>query len=640
MAHGLTTPVTTTESGTIETALVKNADGTAISNPTYVDCTANGTAANGQKKWVCANDAPGGTYPAGAQKFRVKGSNPEQFALSVTAGVVVAGSGTGLAAPTNLRQTNATASSATLAWEAAMGDYTLQRAPVTNGVAGPYTTVYTDVVKSAIDRGLAGSTTYSYRVAVTSGGVTSAYSTPVQLTTLAPSSLVINDDDPRITYTSAFTTFDAPPNTSNGGRYTQTIGEGYSLVVPAGFKSAYFRGFVNHDGGRSAVYKNNIKVGYLNQYSAVDSNNTQFAITDLVAGDVLKVVLLSGTLFSDEILFDNNDVNLPYVALTFTAGAEDMTTRHMIAGHSNISYTVEPAFAYVPPAGTNMTDVSAWYNSNGRLLAAHSGYQGYAINQFASDSLVVFGKSATAPPTLFDGNPMAVVHQIDMRKAGRMPAQFTPLVPLTDQYPPIFSSPEFVRLDNDRAGLFFMFQPRGLYDTSHIMYIESTDSTLTEWGNVTLIEGGNVWGYGVSHPGATPRTDYKSYIDPFHLFYQGKDMLVLRAFREGNSTGAGLGHIIVSSSTGILGPYDTLEAELLITDAQGNPTKMKNAYEGAHLSFLPGGGLRFFLDDPIDLGQLYMDSPTGGLQLDDFGDFQLVEHPGAFQIRHYTEAMR
>lgn len=91
------------------------------------------------------------------------------------------------AAPTNLRQTATTGSTITLAWDAAAGTYTLQRAPVTNGTPGTFATVTPGpgTAKFYQDGPLTFNTTYAYRVKVNVNGVDSPYSNVVQATTAA-----------------------------------------------------------------------------------------------------------------------------------------------------------------------------------------------------------------------------------------------------------------------------------------------------------------------------------------------------------------------------------------------------------------------------------------------------------------------
>ncbi len=79
------------------------------------------------------------------------------------------------AAPTNLRSTASTSSSITLAWDAAAGTYTLERAPLVNGTPGAYTGIYTGTTASYVNTGLAYLTNYAYQVKVTVGGVDSPW---------------------------------------------------------------------------------------------------------------------------------------------------------------------------------------------------------------------------------------------------------------------------------------------------------------------------------------------------------------------------------------------------------------------------------------------------------------------------------
>jgi hypothetical protein len=88
-----------------------------------------------------------------------------------------------VAAPTNLRTTGTTSSTISLAWNAAAGTYTLQRAPVTAGTPGTFATIYTGTTASYTDGPLTFNTTYAYRVLVTVNGVASQYSAVLQATT-------------------------------------------------------------------------------------------------------------------------------------------------------------------------------------------------------------------------------------------------------------------------------------------------------------------------------------------------------------------------------------------------------------------------------------------------------------------------
>lgn len=91
-------------------------------------------------------------------------------------------------APTNLRATATTSSAISLAWDAVVGPYTLQRAAVTNGVTGSFTTLSNSLTtKSYQDAGLASITTYAYRVLVMVNGVASTYSAEYRATTASAS---------------------------------------------------------------------------------------------------------------------------------------------------------------------------------------------------------------------------------------------------------------------------------------------------------------------------------------------------------------------------------------------------------------------------------------------------------------------
>lgn len=96
-----------------------------------------------------------------------------------------------VAAPTNLRTTATTSSTASLAWDAVAGTYTLERALVSNGTPGAFATVYTNTTKSYTDGPLTFGATYAYRVLVTVNGVASGYSNVFAVQVAAPGALTV-----------------------------------------------------------------------------------------------------------------------------------------------------------------------------------------------------------------------------------------------------------------------------------------------------------------------------------------------------------------------------------------------------------------------------------------------------------------
>ncbi len=183
---GLRTPISITGTYTPESALVVAASGAAIASPIFVDCVYD----SGLGKWLCANEAPNGTYAAGAQQFRLKGSSPPIVAYSQNAATVTAGTATTtpLATPTGLAATVTSASAAGLSWNAVANasSYLVQRA-TDSAYTVNVTTVYAGSGTSTSDTGLAASTTYYYRILAAGTGAytNSPYSTSVSATTPA-----------------------------------------------------------------------------------------------------------------------------------------------------------------------------------------------------------------------------------------------------------------------------------------------------------------------------------------------------------------------------------------------------------------------------------------------------------------------
>lgn len=82
---------------------------------------------------------------------------------------------------------SSTSSTISLNWTGPAGAYTLQRAPVTNGVPGTFTTLSPGpgTTASYTDSALPFNSTYDYRVSVTVNGATSPFSQVVRATTVA-----------------------------------------------------------------------------------------------------------------------------------------------------------------------------------------------------------------------------------------------------------------------------------------------------------------------------------------------------------------------------------------------------------------------------------------------------------------------
>lgn len=315
-----------------------------------------------------------------------------------------------------------------------------------------------------------------------------------------------------------------------------------------------------------------------------------------------------------------------YRMFTFTGGSNDMTSRKYIGGNSTTGYTTNFSYSYTPPANTMLSDSCLWVGLDGCTYGAHSGY---ITSPFTSNLLPIF-KSSIPETQNYSGTVVFnVVTSIDMSLSGRI---YETIGGYTGIGPsPIISSPEYVARPGGKVGLFFMYQPNGLNTSnSYIMYIESTDNTCKNWGNAKLITG-NAMSY---DSGNYNSNIAGSYIDPAYFNYNGKHMLILRAFSFGNGQSTCLGLRIVSSSTSILGPYNTIESNLFTTASGGINTYIKNTMEGQSIELLSNGSIRLFVDDYANGGIQYATS-TNGLNPSNFGSFTLVTSPTpTFTLRH------
>lgn len=194
------------------------------------------------------------------------------YSLAPLAGAVVThGTGSTVPAPTNLRATTTTSSSIALAWDstaAAGSTYTLQRAPVSNGTAGAFTTVSPGpgTAKSYTDSPLTYLSTYDYRVLVTVNGVASAYSPTLrastasgaQLTDYTPADAKWLDGKYKLPLAGGFirnTYANARGTTTNATTLRLVIASSYGNFAPGQVINDYYGLLITPPGGANAFYK-------------------------------------------------------------------------------------------------------------------------------------------------------------------------------------------------------------------------------------------------------------------------------------------------------------------------------------------------------------------------------------------------
>lgn len=127
--------------------------------------------------------------------------------------------------------------------------------------------------------------------------------------TLMPVDVVVQDPNTTaITYTGTFTPFSGGGPTYFGGsfRYTSTVGDSYAYTVPAGgYNAVTMEGYTDSGGGTFDAFVNNVLVGSgTMSISSGSALGTYFTFTNLVAGDVVKLVKTgsTGSMYADQIV--------------------------------------------------------------------------------------------------------------------------------------------------------------------------------------------------------------------------------------------------------------------------------------------------------------------------------------------------
>lgn len=371
-----------------------------------------------------------------------------------------------------------------------------------------------------------------------------------------------------------------------------------------------------------------------NQLSSGEKQNIVFAYDFLSSTSITADEVGSYPLVKNGVVNATSSGPIPQyrvIAFDRQTGGAGYGGKHYIAGDNTKAYTVELPYTYTPPNGTSLADVCLFMKTGDtqNIWGVHSGYEGPSTTPpYVSDSLVIFKGPIVRDAT--QNTAFTVVHEINMANhITQTIGGFTGLGPS-----PIVCSGEKVLFSDGRVGLFFMYQPNGLNTSnSYIMYIESTDATLTSWGNATLVTGTQLtWDQGDYATGKMG-----SAIDPFYFFKDGVHYLLIRLFSANNGASTCLGMGLYSSTTSRTSGYNTLVCDLRITSKGGTNPYMNEHMEGAFFNFEDNGDITFSVDDSGALQSKWCTIANGDFaNVNAYGPFTNITSPGGYPLGHHS----